>query len=86
MRIDPTIRTQKDQVSRMRRIPSRLGLVLGLAVVAGCSGGVEEGMPKDAVAAKPPEALTDQMKQFAKANRTKRPGSNAPPLGPLPRH
>jgi hypothetical protein len=70
----------------MRRVPHRAGLILALAIVAGCSGGAEEGMPKDAAAGKPPEALTDQMKQFAKANKTKRPGPTHPGLGPLPKH
>jgi hypothetical protein len=68
--------------------PIRKGAVCltALALVAGCSGGAEEGMPKDAVAGKPPEALTDQMKQLAKANKTKRPGPTHPGLGPLPKH
>jgi hypothetical protein len=66
----------------MRSVLTRPAFLLLL--LAGCSGG-QEGMPADATPGKPPEQITNQMKDFAttqKAARANRPAFTPPPLGP----
>jgi hypothetical protein len=72
----------------MRRATGYLTVAFLATVLGGCSGGVQEGMPSNAVAARPPEELTKQMQTYAKEHSKaprRGPRNLGPPLGPLPR-
>jgi hypothetical protein len=73
----------------MRRFLATTGVGLfALVLGGGCSNGVQEGMPSDASAGKPPEQVNRDMAAYAKSTKGARgTGSRsiAPPLGAMPR-